>query len=41
MPGAHFGMEGYLRISIGLPPDELEAGLARIKAELDAVRRPG
>ena len=41
VPGAHFGVEGYLRISIGLPPDELEVGLVRIKAELDAVRRAG
>ena len=41
VPGAQFGVEGYLRISIGLPPDELEVGLARIKAELDVVRRVG
>jgi len=30
VPGDHFGMDHYLRISFGLPPDYLEAGLDRI-----------
>jgi len=30
VPGDHFGMDGYLRISFGLPPDYLTAGLDRI-----------
>jgi aspartate/methionine/tyrosine aminotransferase len=29
-PGSHFGLDGHLRISFGLPPEYLEAGLARI-----------
>jgi aspartate/methionine/tyrosine aminotransferase len=41
VPGAHLGMEGYLRISIGVPRDKLEAGLARLKTELDSIRRAG
>ena len=30
VPGDQFGMDRYLRISFGLPPDYLEAGLDRI-----------
>ncbi len=30
VPGDHFGLDHYLRISFGLPPDYLEAGLDRI-----------
>jgi aspartate/methionine/tyrosine aminotransferase len=30
VPGDHFGMDHYLRISFGLPPDYLRAGLDRI-----------
>jgi len=30
VPGDHFGMDRYLRISFGLPPDYLETGLDRI-----------
>jgi len=30
VPGDHFGMDRYLRISFGLPPDYLQAGLDRI-----------
>jgi aspartate/methionine/tyrosine aminotransferase len=30
VPGDHFGMDRYLRISYGLPPDYLRAGLDRI-----------
>lgn len=33
VPGDHFGIDGYLRISFGSPPDYLAAGLDRI-AEL-------
>ena len=40
VPGDHFGMDHYLRISFGLPPDYLKAGLDRIHeliAELQAT----
>ena len=30
VPGDHFGMDHYLRISFGLPPDYLQAGLDRM-----------
>ncbi len=30
VPGDHFGLDHYLRISYGLPPDYLRAGLGRI-----------
>jgi aspartate/methionine/tyrosine aminotransferase len=30
VPGDHFGLDRYLRISFGLPPDYLQAGLDRI-----------
>lgn len=30
VPGDHFGLDHYLRISFGLPPDYLQAGLDRI-----------
>jgi len=30
VPGDHFGMDRYLRISYGLPEDYLTAGLDRI-----------
>ena len=38
VPGAHFGMEGYLRISLGVPREALEAGLALIERELGSLR---
>lgn len=38
VPGAYLGMEGYLRISTGVPRDTLEAGLARIAAEFKTLR---
>lgn len=41
VPGAYLGMENYLRISLGLPRERMEKGLARIKAELEAVRGAG
>jgi aspartate/methionine/tyrosine aminotransferase len=37
VPGAYLGMEGYLRISLGVERKKLEVGLARIRAELDTV----
>jgi aspartate/methionine/tyrosine aminotransferase len=30
VPGDHFGMDGHLRISFGLPEDYLREGLDRI-----------
>jgi aspartate/methionine/tyrosine aminotransferase len=30
VPGDHFGLDHYLRISFGLPPDYLQAGRDRI-----------
>ncbi len=38
VPGAHFLVEGHLRIGFGLPRDSLEAGLARVDALLDRTR---
>ncbi len=38
VPGDHFGMDHYLRISYGLPPDYLRAGLDRIHALLVELR---
>lgn len=35
--GAWFGMEGFIRIGIGVESDRLEAGLARIEPTLDAL----
>jgi len=32
VPGDHFGLDHLLRISFGLPPDYLRAGLDRIHA---------
>ena len=29
-PGDHFNVDGHIRISYGLPPDYLRAGLQRI-----------
>jgi aspartate/methionine/tyrosine aminotransferase len=37
VPGDHFLREGYLRIGFGMPPDDLDAGLARISALLARV----
>jgi aspartate/methionine/tyrosine aminotransferase len=34
VPGDHFGMDHHLRISYGLPPDYLRAGLERIRESL-------
>ncbi len=30
VPGAHFGLEGYLRVGYGIPTDELQAALGRV-----------
>ena len=38
VPGAHFGMEGYLRISLGVERETLSAALVRIKNELESLR---
>ncbi len=38
VPGDHFGMDGFLRISFGLPHDYLRAGLARIDSLLEEIR---
>lgn len=37
VPGAHFGAEGFIRISYGLPEDYLRAGLQRITTVLNAL----
>ena len=37
-PGAHFGAEGTVRISFGLPEDHLREGLRRISAFLRTLR---
>ena len=34
VPGAHFGMESYVRFGYGLPPAELSAALERMGALL-------
>lgn len=39
VPGAQLGAEGFLRISIGVPRETLQTGLARIKAVLDTLPR--
>ncbi|MFQ6101401.1 MAG: aminotransferase class I/II-fold pyridoxal phosphate-dependent enzyme [Anaerolineae bacterium] len=39
VPGDHFGMDRYLRISFGLPPDYLRAGLDRIHELLVELQR--
>ncbi len=39
VPGAYLGMEGYLRISTGVPRETLEEGLRRIAAEFGALPR--
>jgi aspartate/methionine/tyrosine aminotransferase len=39
VPGDHFGMDGYLRIGYGEPPDHVLAGLARLHDLLEALPR--
>jgi len=38
VPGAHLGLEGFIRINIGPPREKFEKSLARIKAEIDEIR---
>ena len=40
VPGDHFGMDGYLRISYGLSDDYVNEGLRRIYAVLSTVAQP-
>jgi aspartate/methionine/tyrosine aminotransferase len=37
VPGAHFGMDGYLRLGFGEPPEYNRAGLERLKEFLASV----
>jgi aspartate/methionine/tyrosine aminotransferase len=37
VPGDHFGMDGYLRLGFGEPPDYNRAGLERLKELLSSV----
>jgi aspartate/methionine/tyrosine aminotransferase len=37
-PGAHFGVEGHLRITHGIAPEYLEPALERVATVLDAMR---
>jgi aspartate/methionine/tyrosine aminotransferase len=39
VPGDHFGMDGYLRIGYGEPPDYVLAGLARLHDLLESLPR--
>lgn len=40
VPGDHFGMDGYLRLGFGEPPDYNRAGLDRLKALLASLASP-
>ncbi len=40
VPGDHFGLDGHLRISYGLPEDYLLEGLDRVSQVLARLRRP-
>jgi aspartate/methionine/tyrosine aminotransferase len=37
VPGAHFGMDGFIRIGFGVPPDYLSAALALVREAFDEV----
>jgi aspartate/methionine/tyrosine aminotransferase len=37
VPGAHFGLEGFLRVWMGAPPERLREGLARVETELRRI----
>jgi aspartate/methionine/tyrosine aminotransferase len=39
VPGAHFGMDHYLRLGFGNPEDELVEGLRRVREAFDEVTR--
>ena len=38
VPGDHFGMDGFLRISFGMPEDYLREGLDRISRLITTLR---
>jgi aspartate/methionine/tyrosine aminotransferase len=38
VPGDHFGLDGYLRISFGLPEDYLLEGLDRVSQLIATLR---
>jgi aspartate/methionine/tyrosine aminotransferase len=38
VPGDHFGMDGHLRFSFGLPEDYLREGLDRISQMITTLR---
>jgi aspartate/methionine/tyrosine aminotransferase len=38
MPGKWFGMENYIRVGYGTPPDYLKAGLERMAQTLSGLR---
>jgi aspartate/methionine/tyrosine aminotransferase len=40
VPGDHFGMDGYLRLGFGEPPEYNRAGLDRLKALLASLHEP-
>jgi aspartate/methionine/tyrosine aminotransferase len=37
VPGDHFGMDGYLRLGFGEPPDYINAGLGRVRDLLSSL----
>jgi len=37
VPGDHFGMDGYLRLGFGEPPDYNRAGLDRLRDLLSSL----
>ncbi len=37
VPGDHFGMDGFIRIGFGPPPDELDEALERVSRRFDAL----
>lgn len=39
VPGDHFGMDGFIRLNYGVPPDHLREGLARLDATLSTVNK--
>lgn len=40
VPGAYLGMEGYVRLWLGAPPDYLREGLRRVETVLGEARSP-
>jgi len=41
VPGDHFGMDGYLRLGFGEPPEYNRAGLDRLRDLLSSLPSPG